>query len=132
MQGWKRVRAAVAAGAMLAVLVCPAVDAQGRGRGAARKGDIPERQTPRWNLPPARVIPQKYEEPAFARGLEAGRDQGRADATKGERYDPVASREYRDGDTGYVASYGSRDAYKSNYRAGFRQGYEEGYRKTNR
>jgi hypothetical protein len=77
---------------------------------------------------PGRTIPQKFEEPAFARGYEAGKTRGQGDSKKGDRYDPVASREYRDGDSGYAASYGSRDAYKSNYRAGFRQGYEEGYR----
>ena len=122
----KKMRRLVAAMAGVALTVCTfhaPLDAQGRGRG---KGDAL-----RSNVP-GRAIPQKFEEPAFARGFEAGRERGRADAAKGERYDPVASREYRDGDPGYAASYGSRDAYKSNYRAGFRQGYEEGYRKLNR
>lgn len=130
MQDWKRAVAVAAAGAVLTAFAFEApLEAQGRGKSAQRK--VEEREPPRWNLP-GRVIPQKYEEPAFARGLEAGRERGRADASKGERYDPVASREYRDGDPGYSTSYGSRDAYKSNYRAGFRQGYEEGYRKMKR
>lgn len=116
------VAAAASVALTLSVFEAP-LDAQGRGRS--------DREASRWSLP-GRVIPQKYEEPAFARGFEAGRERGRADAAKGERYDPVASREYRDGDPGYAASYGSRDAYKSNYRAGFRQGYDEGYRKMNR
>jgi len=117
----KRLFVAAAAGVALTASVFHApLDAQGRGRA--------NRDTPRWSLP-GRVIPQKYEEPAFARGYAAGRERGVADARRGERYDPVASREYRDGDRGYAASYGSRDAYKSNYRAGYRQGYEDGYRK---
>lgn len=124
MEKRKSLLVATAVSVALTVLAIEApLDAQGRGRS--------DREAPRWNLP-GRAIPQKYEEPAFARGFEAGRERGRADAAKGERYDPVASREYRDGDPGYSASYGSRDAYKSNYRAGFRQGYDEGYRKMNR
>jgi hypothetical protein len=116
----KRLLVAVAGVALTAFTFHAPLDAQGRGRG--------NRDAPRWSLP-GRTLPQKYEEPAFARGFEAGRERGLADARDGARYDPVGSREYRDGDRGYAASYGSRDAYKSNYRAGFRQGYEEGYRK---
>ena len=122
MQTWGiRIITAVV-GATLILSSAAPLAAQGRGRG---RGDA---ESPRWSLP-GRVIPQKYEEPAFARGYSAGKEKGAADATNGDRYDPVASKEYRDGDLGYAASYGSRDAYKSNYRAGFRQGYEEGYRK---
>jgi hypothetical protein len=135
MQNWKRLLTAAAATAALTTCAVQVpLSAQGRGRDAQKKeakAQATDRETPRWSMP-GRVIPQKYEEPAFARGFEAGGARGQADAAKGERYDPVASREYRDGDPGYAASYGSRDAYKSNYRAGFRQGYEEGYRKMNR
>jgi hypothetical protein len=124
MQIWGiRIITAVVGAALILSSAAPlAAQGRGRGRGAGNE------DTPRWSLP-GRVIPQKYEEPAFARGYAAGKERGVADAKKGDRYDPVASREYRDGDLGYEASYGSRDAYKSNYRAGFRQGYEEGYRK---
>jgi hypothetical protein len=119
----------MAGAALMASAFHAPLDAQGRGRAAPRKVEGANRDTPRWSLP-ARATPQKkYEEPAYARGFEAGRERGTADARDGARYDPVGSAEYRDGDRGYTASYGSRDAYKSNYRAGFRQGYEEGYRK---
>jgi hypothetical protein len=131
----KRTRLIVAAAASVSLMAAfhTPLDAQGRGRGRPAPAQLEksDREPPRWNLP-GRGIPQRFEEPAFARGFEAGRERGRGDASKGERYDPVASREYRDGDQGYAASYGSRDAYKSNYRAGYRQGYEEGYRKMNR
>ena len=69
-----------------------------------------------------------YQDPAYARGYSDGYARGESDGRAGERYDPVGEREYRDGDSGYSGSYGSRDAYRSNYRAGFRQGYESGYR----
>jgi hypothetical protein len=125
----KRLLVATIAGVALMASAFPApLDAQGRGRAVPGKVEGANRDLPRWSLP-ARAVPQKYQEPAFARGFEAGRQRGVADARDGERYDPVGSAEYRDGDRGYTASYGSRDAYKSNYRAGFRQGYEEGYRK---
>jgi hypothetical protein len=68
-------------------------------------------------------------EPAVARGYEDGYKRGLEDVRDGDRYDPIGSRDYRDGDNGYSRSYnGTRDAYRTNYRAGFRQGYEEGYR----
>jgi hypothetical protein len=123
MQAWnKTFIAAVVGMALTTATFTTPLDAQGRGRG---RGGA---ESSRLGLP-GRVTPEKYEEPAFARGYAAGKERGLADAKKGDRYDPVGSREYRDGDLGYAASYGSRDAYKSNYRAGFRQGYEEGYRK---
>ena len=78
----------------------------------------------------SRRLPGGYQEPAFARGYADGYDEGVNDMRGRDRYDPVASRDYRSGDQGYSGSYGSRDAYKNNYRAGFRQGYEEGYRST--
>ncbi len=119
MQRVKHLFFTAACATLTTSLLLGSLDAQGRGR--------PDRDGPR-RVVPGRSIPRGYEEPAFARGYDAGRERGRADARGGQRYDPVASREYREGDRGYVASYGSRDAYKSNYRAGFRQGYEQGYR----
>jgi flagellar biosynthesis/type III secretory pathway protein FliH len=75
-----------------------------------------------------RRAPGGYQEAAAARGYSDGFEDGLNDGRNGNRYDPVDSRDYRDGDNGYARSYGSRDAYRNNYRAGFRQGYEEGYR----
>ncbi len=76
----------------------------------------------------SRRAPGGYQEPAFARGYADGYTEGLRDFRGRDRYDPVGTRDYRNGDQGYDNSYGSRDAYKNNYRAGFRQGYEEGYR----
>jgi opacity protein-like surface antigen len=75
-----------------------------------------------------RNAPRRHEEPAYARGYADGYQRGLTDGRNRDRYDPVGSREYRDGDQGYYDGYGSRDAYRTNYRAGFRQGYEDGYR----
>jgi flagellar biosynthesis/type III secretory pathway protein FliH len=79
-----------------------------------------------------RRAPGGYREAAAARGYSDGFEDGLNDGRRGNRYDPVDSRDYRDGDNGYSRSYGSRDAYRNNYRAGFRQGYEEGYRDGSR
>ncbi len=87
---------------------------------ASRQSDSPEAF--------GRRAPGGYREAAAARGYSDGFENGMSDGRDRDRYAPVASRDYRDGDNGYSGSYGSRDAYKNNYRAGFRQGYEEGYR----
>jgi flagellar biosynthesis/type III secretory pathway protein FliH len=79
-----------------------------------------------------RRAPGGYQEVAAARGYSDGFEDGLNDGRRGSRYDPVDSRDYRDGDNGYAGSYGSRDAYRNNYRAGFRQGYEDGYRDGSR
>ena len=79
-----------------------------------------------------RRAPGGYQEAAAARGYSDGFEDGLNDGRRGNRYDPVDSRDYRDGDNGYSGSYGSRDAYRNNYRAGFRQGYEDGYRDGSR
>jgi hypothetical protein len=77
--------------------------------------------------------PRLSREPAVMRGFNDGYEQGLRDGRDGDRYDPVGSRDYRDGDNGYSGSYGgTREIYKNNYRAGFREGYEEGYRDAGR
>jgi hypothetical protein len=105
-------------------------EAKGRGRGQAlvpqgRGGGLRQSAV-------TRQMPRSYQEPAFARGYEAGHERGRADGKSRARYDPAGSADYRNADQGYAIAYGSRDAYRNNYRAGFRQGYEEGYRQATR
>lgn len=120
MQHWTRLLLSAAAGAaLIASTMTAPLDAQGRGR--------PARENARRAVP-GKQAPRSYEEPAFARGYAEGYQRGLEDGRRKERYDPVGSRDYREGDRGYSASYGSRDGYKTNYRAGFRQGYEDGYR----
>ena len=118
---WTRLFAAAAACVMLAspVLAKPAAEQRGWSSQARRFGGD-ERV--------GRRLPRGYQEPAFARGYGDGYARGAADGRGHDRYDPVRHKDYRDGDTGYSADYGSRDAYRTNYRAGFRQGYEQGYR----
>ena len=121
----------------------PAADlayGQGRGREEATRARgrgqslVPQGRGPVAGRQSAtnRQMPRGYQEPAFARGYQDGQQRGLADGKARQRYDPADSPDYRNGDQGYVSSYGSRDAYRSNYRAGFRQGYEEGYREATR
>lgn len=118
----RRWKSLLLTGAVSAFLVAPysidPVHAQGRGR--------EQSSSARQAL--TRQVPRGYHESAFTRGYGDGYEHGLADGRRRNRYDPVGSREYRNGDAGYSDSYGSRDAYKNNYRAGFRQGYEDGYR----
>jgi len=60
-------------------------------------------------------------------GYRDGYAQGRDDARDGDRYDPIRSRRYREGDSGYQGRYGSRDEYKREYRSAFQDGYRQGY-----
>jgi hypothetical protein len=119
MQDWKRLllTAAVSAVLITSAITVP-LNAQGRGRS----------DRDRSRALSGKQMPRSYEEPAFARGYAGGYQRGLEDGRRKQRYDPVGSRDYREGDRGYSLSYGSRDAYKTNYRAGCRQGYEDGYR----
>ena len=60
-------------------------------------------------------------------GYRDGFDAGRNDARDRNRFDPVRSKRYRDGDHDYNNRYGDCELYKRDYRAAFEQGYREGY-----
>jgi hypothetical protein len=78
------------------------------------------------------AIPRGGLSPASANGYRDGLEAGRNDARDRNRFDPVRSKRYREGDHDYDNRYGSRDAYKQEYRAAFQQGYEDGYRGVRR
>jgi hypothetical protein len=59
----------------------------------------------------------------FQRGVVAGRD----DVRRGQSYDYTDETDYRRGDVGYRAQYGSRDRYRDDFRRGFETGYRSGY-----
>jgi hypothetical protein len=95
-----------------------------------------------YGYPPRTIPPQSRQDPYYGGGGARGRfgspaaqngyrdglEQGQRDARKGDRFDPVRAKQYRQGDHDYDRRYGSRDDYKRDYRAGFQQGYDEGYR----
>jgi hypothetical protein len=78
----------------------------------------------RSGYPPPRAA---YVSLAERNGYRDGVDAGRDDARHRERFDPVRSHRYRDGDHDYDRRYGSRDEYRREYRAAFERGYREGY-----
>jgi hypothetical protein len=78
----------------------------------------------RAGYPPPRAA---YGSLAERNGYRDGIDAGRDDARHRERFDPVRSRRYRDGDHDYDRRFGPRDEYKREYRAAFERGYREGY-----
>lgn len=128
MRAWKWTRLLAAVGAC-AVLASPALaepwdHGQRRWPAGARRLGGDDRIRPR--------VSRGYQEPAFARGYDDGYLRGVTDGRGRSRYDPVRDKDYRSGDIGYSAGYGSREAYRNNYRAGFREGYENGYRESTR
>jgi hypothetical protein len=77
---------------------------------------------------PRVVVPRGgYNNYAAQIGYRDGFDAGRNDARDRNRFDPVRSRRYREGDHDYNNRYGDRELYKRDYRAAFEQGYREGY-----
>jgi len=79
------------------------------------------------NYPQNRGGYGSYGSPAAQNGYRDGLEAGRNDARDRERFDPVRTKRYREGDHDYNGRYGSRDDYKREYRAAFEQGYREGY-----
>ena len=125
---WKRLALIVVFGTLAAPSM---IDAGQRGpdrtRAAEQSRGIPRNRLDnptRGRASSSRI----YQDPASATGYRHGYDLGLLDGQDGHRYDPVRHRDYRDGQSGYVSSYGSKDAYRTNFRTGFRQGYEDGYR----
>ena len=103
----------------------PTAGEAGPGRGPGHKQEKSQEKI-------AGNTPRIFQDPATTKGYENGYDLGLLDARKGERYDPVRHRDYRDANRGYASSQGSRDGYQTNFRTGFRQGYEDGYREGTR
>ncbi len=73
-----------------------------------------------------------YRSAAAENGFRDGYAAGRDDARDGDRFDPIRSKRYREGDNDYNSRDGSRDDYKRAYRDAFQQGYERGYREVRR
>jgi hypothetical protein len=69
----------------------------------------------------------RFASPAAEHGYRDGFSQGRSDARRGRRYDPVGALRYRSADHGYNRRYGSRDTYSREYRVAFQGGYDRGY-----
>jgi len=61
------------------------------------------------------------------RGLIDGREAGRQDKTRRNRWDLDGQRELEQADAGYQASMGSRADYQAGYREAFRGAYAQGF-----
>jgi Ca2+-binding EF-hand superfamily protein len=61
------------------------------------------------------------------RGLIDGRQAGREDKTRRNRWDLDGQRELEQADAGYAANMGARSEYQAGYRDGFTKGYREGF-----
>lgn len=60
-------------------------------------------------------------------GYQDGLNDGARDRRTGHSNRPTHGDNYRDGDRGYIPTYGNRDYYKRAYREAYYNAYEQGY-----
>lgn len=65
---------------------------------------------------------------ALNAGYNEGREAGRRDRSRGERFNYADEGQYRDADKDYNSRYGDRNLYRQYFRQGFVNGYTDGYR----
>lgn len=103
--------------------------ARGNGGWDRRGGYPPTRDQGRRDRDDDRRVERgRFASAAAEQGYRDGFEAGRRAADKGDRFDPVREKQYREGDRGYDRRDGSRDDYKRDYRAAFTEGYRAGYR----
>ncbi len=66
-----------------------------------------------------------YDE-GYRRGERVGQDDGR----RGAAFNFSVDVDYRRGDVGWAARYGTRDRYRQDFRVGFEAGYRNGYERV--
>src|SRR5438552_1775409 len=69
---------------------------------------------------------QQVSQVAINNGYQLGYGHGSNDRAYGKSYD-LRDKTYRDADSGYRGSYGSKDRYKQQFRQGYELGYRDGY-----
>ena len=67
-------------------------------------------------------------DPAYDNGYRDGRRAGDGDFRRNRSFSPEDHDDYRDGDRGYVGSYGEKRDYRDRYRDGYLQGYRDAFR----
>ena len=83
-----------------------------------------------WGAQPPIRRAQPRSSPAFQQGYDRGVRAGLQDAQHHDAYRFTDESDYRRGDVGYRATYGSRDRYRDDFRLGFESGYRAGYSRT--
>jgi Ca2+-binding EF-hand superfamily protein len=63
----------------------------------------------------------------YTRGMQDGRQAGREDRERRNRWDLDGQRELEQADAGYTPAVGPRPEYQGGYRDGFTRGYAEGF-----
>lgn len=81
--------------------------------------------------PPARAQEEDFQvhEHGFQNGYRDGYQNGRESRVRSETLN-YQTADYRQGERGYVASFGPIDEYRVAYRQGYREGVEDGYAGT--
>jgi Ca2+-binding EF-hand superfamily protein len=63
----------------------------------------------------------------YTRGVQDGRQAGREDRERRNRWDLNGQRELEQADAGYTSAVGARSEYQAGYRDGFTRAYAEGF-----
>lgn len=86
---------------------------------------VPTTAHAQW-LPQARAA-QARSIPGYDEGYQRGVRAGGDDLRRGSAFNFSITIDFRRGDVGYRAQFGSRDAYRAQFRRGFEVGYRTGY-----
>ena len=82
-----------------------------------------------WRPPP---VAPAYGRGGYDEGYRRGEQLGLNDGRRGSAFNFTMSPDYRRGDIGYGAQFGSRDRYRTDFRAGFEAGYRSGFARFGR
>jgi hypothetical protein len=85
-------------------------------------------------VPAARVDAQvfrgpssTYNQSAYDEGYRRGERVGQEDGGRGAAFNFGIAQDFRRGDIGWTARFGSRERYRDDFRVGFEAGYRSGY-----
>jgi hypothetical protein len=68
-----------------------------------------------------------YAQGAYDEGFRRGERVGQEDGRRGAAFNFTIGVDFRRGDIGWTAQFGSRDRYRQDFRVGFEAGYRRGY-----
>ena len=86
---------------------------------------VPSAASAQW-LPQSRIqLPRT--QPGYEEGYQRGIEAGAADSRRRTSFNFSIHADFRRGDIGYRAQFGSRDRYRDEFRRGFQIGYQWGY-----
>jgi hypothetical protein len=86
---------------------------------------VPSAASAQWG--PQSRVQQSRVQPGYEEGYQRGLRAGADDARRGSAFNFSINLDFRRGDIGYRAQFGSRDRYRNEFRNAFELGYRAGY-----